>query len=266
MAAGEAPGYTPRVILPLLCALAALAAAAAPADAPAREDYAVVEADFALLERGLADADKLAQRLFPGGLDRVDALLYDTSDLYVYTREGKYPYPVARRRGGWTVYRVAHRRRPTEREMARCAGGVGSVPEDLWTRLPRRWFACAAWGAFGRIQAGRRSDYRFEEGYLATVAHELGHLYQRHRFDEEPVMRALDRRLAATALDAGVDPKRASSEAFASWAEGAAARELYPAHWRRMKESAARGRPDDVWGHEAGRRAAVAQLEAEASP
>ncbi len=250
-----------------LSALAVLAAfiAAAEPEPPAKEEYAAVEADFVLFERGLADAEKLAPRLFPRGLDRVDAVLYDTGAIYIYTREGKYPYPEVKRPGGWKVYRAPHRRKPTEREMAKCSGGLGSVPEALWTALPRRWFACSVWGAFGRVQAERRSIYRFEQGYLATVTHELGHQYHHNRFDADEVMLDLERRIKMMTLDPVVDPQKAWGEAYAAWAEGMAARELYPAHWKRMKERAASGRRDDAWGHEAGLRAAVARIEEEAA-
>ena len=89
------------MLLPFLLACSALALAnpAWNGHEPAHADYRATEEDFRTFERGLADARKIAAKLFPRGVADIDAVLYDTHDLYIYSRSTAYPLPKCRRRG-----------------------------------------------------------------------------------------------------------------------------------------------------------------------
>lgn len=206
---------------------------------PAHADYRATEGDFRVFERGLADARKVAARLFPrGAVVDNDAVLYDTHDLYIYSRSRAYPLPKFRLRGGYQVYRAPVGSPVTEREMARCAESAGPASVDVLRVVTERSFACAPWGTFGRIQKERRSLYRFVEGYWASMIHEYGHEYRALlQADPTPEMGAIDALVAAERLTPGTDPGRAADEA------------------RRPRGH------DDFFGHDAGLRAEADLLE-----
>lgn len=245
----------------LLLLLAALAAAA-PAwngHEPAHRPYRATEEDFRVFEHGLEDAAKVAPKVFPRGLGDVDAVLYDTTYLYIYSKSSGYRLPKFRRRGGRQVYRVTEEKPPEEHEMAICSAGAGPAPVEMLRTITERSLACAPWGTFGRIQKERRSIYRFVEGYWDSMIHEYGHQY-RARFANDPTaeMAAVDAAIAAAKLGPGVDRASAADEGYAAWCELAAARLLYPEQYERLMTLAKRrARPDDSYGHDAGLRAAA---------
>lgn len=254
-----------RRLLALL--LAASAMAATPVDDPkwtgherAPEDYRATEEDFKVFERGLTDAAKVEPRLFPKGIVGIDAVLYDTGTLYIYSRSRSYPLPKWRRRAGYQVYRVPVEGRPEAHEMAICMGGLGPASVEVKRIVTERSYACAPWGMFARIQRIRRSDYRFQEGYWASMIHEYGHQYQdKLAADPSPEMTSIERAIAAAELPAGTDRGKAAGEGYATWCELAASRTLYPGHFRRLMERAREhAHDDDLYGHEAGLRAAAA--------
>jgi len=222
-------------------------------------DYRVTEDDFRVFERGLRDAEKVAASLFPRGIVGIDAVLYDARDLYVYSRSGSYRLPKFRRRAGYQVYRVPLGYPVTRHEMARCAAHPGPASVDVLRTVTERAYACAPWGTFGAIQKIRRSDYRFVEGYWASMIHEYGHQYRdKLSADPTPEMAEIDAIVAKMGLMPGVDRARAADEGYATWCELAGSRGLYPAHFRRLMTRAARAvKKDDVHGHEAGLRAAA---------
>jgi hypothetical protein len=253
--------------LPLLFATLASATPAWNGHEPAHSEYRATEDDFRVFERGLADAAKVAPKIFPRGRGDVDAVLYDTKYLYIYSKSSGYALPKFRRRGGWQVYRVAEEKSPEEHEMAICNAGAGPAPVEMLRTITERSLACAPWGTFGRIQKERRSDYRFIEGYWDSMIHEYGHQYRaRYVHDPTPEMTAIDAAIAKAKLSPDVDPASAADEGYAIWCELAGARVLYPEQYKRLMNRAKRpGGTDDVYGHDAGLRAAAALILKKAS-
>lgn len=246
------------------CLLASAHAASQPAPEQsngyetAHEEYRATAEDFRVFERGLADAAKIAPKMFTRGVVGNDAVLYDTHDLYIYSRSKDYAFPKVRVNGGYQIYRVPVGRPVQEHEMAICNASAGPASVDVLRAVTERTLACAPWGSFRRIQTQRRSIYRFIEGYWASMIHEYGHEYDDLRTsDPSPEMSAIDALIAAAKLSPGTDRGRAADEGFASWCELEAARTLYPAHYRRLMGLARRVRKDDFYGHDAGLRAAA---------
>jgi hypothetical protein len=229
---------------------------------PALRDYRVTSEDFRMLERGLEGASKISENLFPDLIGQVDVVLYDTSDLYIYSRSSVYPFPKFKRWRGYQVYRVAHHSRPEEHEMWGCAGGLTVLSSDLRLPMGELYFACSPWGAFRRAQERRRSIYRFAEGYWASIIHEYGHQYQaRMAANPTPVMAEIETKIESMKLDEPTSAYSAIREGFATWCELQGARLLYPEQYRRMMAEVKRFRRDDPAGHEAGLTAASAVIE-----
>lgn len=133
------------------------------------------------------------------------------------------------------MYRLAHRR-PREHEMWGCAGGPPSEMEVDDRRVIAEYsIRCAPWGSFRSAQERRRSYYRFEQAYWATMIHEYGHQYEDFKGrDQTKEMAELERRAKATTLPKDVDPASVTRKAFAHYCELRGAQELYPDHYRRM--------------------------------
>ncbi|MFI5347050.1 MAG: hypothetical protein ACHQ51_11815 [Elusimicrobiota bacterium] len=229
-------------------------------DAPARVDYRATDADLETFSRGLENARPLYGRLYPDGLGDVDAVLYDTSDLYVFSASADYSLPKFKRLGSYQVYRVPHGGRPAEHEMRGCAAGRSFVPADVRSIIAERYFACAPWTTWRAYHEKHGTIYRFQESYWATVFHELGHLYQdRLAANPSEQMLALDK--LAVELSSGTAPARSGEEGFGDWCELEASRTLYPDHFRRkMAEAETPYGGDDDFGHDAGERAAAALI------
>src|SRR5438105_713058 len=98
--------------------LAGPAFAAEKLDAPAAEYHATAE-DFAAIQDGIAGALKMAPEIYPNGIGGADVVLYDSTDLYIWTR-GTYPLTKTGEWNGYNIYRTAHGATVTERQMARC--------------------------------------------------------------------------------------------------------------------------------------------------
>ena len=253
------------LIIGSLVAVMAVAAPKRSDDSPYQGEYIAGANDFKLLERGMRQARKVEEMLFPSLLDRVDVVLYDTKYLYVYSRDAGHALPKWRRRAGYQVYRLEHGRRPSEREMARCSGGTDVVDREIRKQLSEEYFACAPWGTFGAIQKKRRSVYQFEQGYLATIIHEFAHQFEFWQPQRTVEMAEIRRILSGMKLKLKADPESAAGEGFASWCELEASKKLYAEHFRRMLSEAAGDKPDDLYAHGAGLKAAVALFKARRS-
>ena len=189
-------------------------------------------------------------------------IVQDTDAFYIYSIKKNYPYPKANRRGRYQVYRLPHGARPPESEMWGCAAGPPQLfPVHERRVISERAIRCAPCGSFRRKQEEVKSDYRFEEGYLATLIHEFGHTYEQ-MLEQAPNEHMLEirRRVRAMKLGPHVDVERAEAEAFAQWCELRGARALYPKQYRRLLKQAGVGRKDSEDGHFAGLRAAAEML------
>ena len=230
---------------------------------PAAADYRLTEEDRRMFELGLEDAERMSPEIYPGLIPKVDAVLYDTESLEVYSYNHELALPKVRRWRGYQVYRVAHHARPEEHEMAICSGGVEFMRHsDVRSAMGELEFACAGWGSFGRIQKERRSIYQYVEGYRSSIVHEYGHQYQEMvAGNPTPEMIEIDRRIRAMKLGDQVSADSAVREGFANWCELKGAKKLYPAQYRRMLDQLKRSRRDDSYGHDAGLAAAAAMGE-----
>ncbi|MBI2386878.1 MAG: hypothetical protein HYV14_12855 [Elusimicrobia bacterium] len=229
---------------------------------PALEDYKATEKDFLMLEAAIAGALQTEARLFPGGITGVDVIMQDTSDFYIYSRNLSYPYPKIKRWRKYQVYRLPHRR-PQEHEMWGCAGGPPSVMEVDDRRIVAEYsIRCAPWGSFRRAQTRKRSYYRFEQAYLATMIHEYGHQYEEQkRLDPTPLMASVQSLSRSAAVPKEVERESMQREAFAQACELIGAKERYPDHYRRMVADAKGRSPSKTDGHREALVLAVDMLE-----
>lgn len=232
----------------------------APGDRPAASAYAATQDDFRMMDRALEGVWKEA-RLFPGAPAAADVMLQDTAAIYLYSLNAKYPYSKVRRRGRYQVYRLPLDERPPEHELWGCRAG----PPKLFPVLERRVVSehvirCAPWGAFRRRQSERKTNYRFEEAYLATLIHEFGHIHE-DMLERRPTADMLEirRRVAALSMGEKFDVEYAKKEAYAQWCELLGARDLYPAQFRRLLKQAADNKSGSE--HAAGLRAAAQMLD-----
>lgn len=218
-------------------------AAAREPDGPAVEDYRASADDFEVLEQALSGVRQISAQLFPDGDPAVDIVLQDTSDFFVYSKNFSYPYKKVKRWGDYQVYRFPHRRRPVEHEMWGCAAGLPDAIEVEDRRiLAERSIRCAPWGSFRRAQERKRGIYRFREGYLATLIHEHGHVYEEFKsMDPSPLMTAGADKARDAALPEGIDREEMSREVFAQACELLGSRELYPDHYARLLKEKRRG-------------------------
>ncbi|MEK7859522.1 MAG: hypothetical protein AAB320_10330 [Elusimicrobiota bacterium] len=217
---------------------------------PALEDYRATDDDFLTLEAAIAGALQTEAKLFPGGIAGVDVIMQDTSDFYIYSRDLSYPYPKIKRWREYQVYRLPHRR-PQEHEMWGCAGGPPSVMEVDDRRIIAEYsIRCAPWGSFRRAQIRKRSYYRFEQAYLATMIHEYGHQYEEmRRMDPTPLMETVWRLSRSVPIAKAVERESMQREAFAQACELIGAKDRYPDHYRRLVADAKGPPPSKSDGH-----------------
>lgn len=229
---------------------------------PAVKDYRLTNEDRRAFEQGLEDAERMAPEIYPGIIEKVDAVLYDTESFELYSYNHDLPLPKARRWRGYQVYRIARHDRPEEHEMAICAGGVEFMRHtDVRSLMGELYFACAGWGSFRRIQKERRSIYQYVEGYRSSIVHEYGHQYQEMtRANPTSEMIEIQRRIDAMKLADHVSAESAVREGFATWCELKGAKKLYPVQYRRMLGVLKRSRRDDAYGHDAGLAAAASMF------
>ena len=230
---------------------------------PAVKDYRLTVEDRRVFELGLVDAERMSPEIYPGLIPKVDAVLFDTESLELYSYNHDLPLTKVRRWRGYQVYRVEHHARPEEHEMAICAGGIEFMRHaDFRSAMGEFYFACAGWGSFERIQTERRSIYRFVEGYRSSIVHEYGHQYQALLAgNPTPEMIEIERRIYAMKLPNQVSAASAIGEGFAAWCELKGAKKLYPEQYVRMLSTLKRSRSDDAYGHDAGLAAAAAMIE-----
>ncbi|MFI5360395.1 MAG: hypothetical protein ACHQ49_00375 [Elusimicrobiota bacterium] len=232
---------------------------------PAVKDYRLTDEDRRVFELGLADAQRMSPELYPDLIPKVDAVLYDTDTLEIYSYNRDLPFPRVRRWRGYQIYRIARHARPEEHEMAICTGSVEFLKHtDVRAALGELFIACAGWGSFHRIQKARRSIYEYAEGYRSSIVHEYGHQYQALLAGSPTSeMVEIQRRIDAMKLTGKAGAQSAAHEGFADWCQLKAAKKLYPVQYRRMIERAKRRGVDDVYGHDAGMAAAAAMVEKE---
>jgi hypothetical protein len=230
---------------------------------PAARDYRLTDEDRRLFEAGLEDAERMSPEIYPGVIPKVDAVLFDTESLEIYSYNHHLALPRVRTWRGYQVYRVTHHARPEEHEMAICVGGIEFMRgSGFRAEMGELYFACAGWGSFGRIQKERRSIYRYPEGYRASIVHEFGHQYQELLAgNPTPEMIEIQRRIDAMKLPDRVNADSAVREGFANWCELKGAKKLYPEQYRRMIGRLKASREDDAYGHEAGLAAAAGMVE-----
>lgn len=217
--------------LPAALALLLLSGPVRAADKPA-DAYRATPDDVAAIQEGITDARTLAPELFPGGIDKTDVILYDTTELTVWTR-GAYPLPKVGTWNGYNVFRTTHGATLSERQMARCGGEARFVLEPLTVaRREHFFFTCAPLGAFTKIQKERRSIYDTRGSYLATMVHEYAHKYMDQELWQIPAVSALAAIVKKMATN--TDKTSILEEAYAQWCELAAARKLYPGHAARL--------------------------------
>ena len=201
------------------------------ADKPA-DAYHATQDDIAAIQEGITGALKSAPELFPHGIDKTDVILYDSTDLYIWTR-GNYPLTKTGTWNEYNIFRTTHGATVSERQMARCGGEARFVLEPLTVaRREHFFFTCAPLGAFTKIQKNRRSIYDSRDSYLATMIHEYAHHYMNQELWQIPAVSAL----AAIVKKMVTNTDKASilSEAYAQWCELAAARKLFPSHAARL--------------------------------
>ena len=216
----------------------ALAAAAAAADWPA---VRASKTDFRAFEAGLALVGEVQPRLFPGGVDLIDAALYDGGWVYLYSNRSDYAFPKLRRWKGYQVYRVRHvPPLPPELQWGGCRGGGGapSVTRSFEGRAPEKFFECAPLTTFVAVQKRKKkpSAYTTRESYLATIVHEAAHQAVRggrdHPPDYDDLIPLVDR-LVPVSSDLG---SRSLDEAYAQWCELSVAAERFPRHFAAMRD------------------------------
>ncbi len=218
-----------RIIAAL--ALILLCVPARSEDKPA-DAYRATPDDIAAIQEGITGALKSAPELFPHGIEKTDVILYDSTDLHIWTR-GTYPLPKTGTWNGYNVYRTTHGATVTERQMARCGGEARFVLEPLTVaRREHFFFTCAPLGAFTDIQRSRRSIYDSRDSYLATMVHEYAHHYMNQELWQIPAVSALAAIVKKMATN--TDKTSILSEAYAQWCELAAARKLFPSHAARL--------------------------------
>jgi len=212
-------------------ALILLSRSALAADKPA-DAYRATPDDVAAIQDGITAAMKLAPDLFPGGIDKTDVILYDSTELTIWTR-GAYPLPKIGTWNGYNVFRTTHGATLSERQMARCGGEARFVLEPLTVaRREHFFFTCAPLGAFTKIQKERRSIYDTRDSYLATMVHEYAHHYMDQELWQIPAVSALA--AIVKRMTTNTDKTSILEEAYATWCELAAARKLYPGHAARL--------------------------------
>ena len=143
---------------------------------PAAKDYRLDDEDRRAFELGLADAEQMSAEIYPGLIPKVDAVLFDTESLEIYSFNHQLALPKARRWRGYQVYRVARHARPEEHEMAICAGGIEFMGHaDFRAAMGELYFACAGWG-FAAIfpilcsVAGKKAANKPQAGIAAVTA------------------------------------------------------------------------------------------------
>ncbi len=214
--------------------LLSLAAYASDADKPAAE-YHANAADLAAFQDGIAVALKAAPELFPHGIDAIDAVMYDSSDLYVWTR-GEYPLTKTGTWEGYNVYKTPHGGTVTEMQMARCGGEARFAVKALMPSVRSHFlFTCSPFGAQAEIQKKRGSIYTTRESYFATVIHEYAHHYMDQELWQIPEVSALA--AIVKKLKTNTSKTLVLEEAYAELCELKAARKLYPDHAARMISS-----------------------------
>lgn len=199
---------------------------------PAPDAYHATPDDIAAIQEGITGALTVAPGLFPGGIEKTDVILYDSTDLYIWTR-GTYPLPKIGTWNGYNIFRTTHGAAVTERQMARCGGEARFVLEPLTVaRREHFFFTCAPAGSFTKIQNERRSIYDSRDSYLATMIHEYAHHYMDQELWQIPTVSSLA--VIVNKMATSTDKTTILQEAYAIWCELTGARKLYPAHAARL--------------------------------
>lgn len=218
-----------------IAVLAALAApcAASPAQEPESSSYIASRPDFVALQDGIRAARRLRARLFPNGIDETDIALYDSKDVYLYSRDKDLPLAKKGSWSGYVVYQASHGAKVSEREMARCGATPDFVFAALGSAAVSPFFSCSPWNIQAALQRKKRASiYDTRDSYLGTVIHEFAHAYHRQEVDRIPVLPRIDAKVRL--LESRHPSRRIVEEAYAIWCELRASQELFPAHFRRL--------------------------------
>lgn len=242
----------------ILCSSLFRTAIASPTDAPAKPYLASAD-DFTAIQDGIAGTRKMAPQVFPNGIGDIDVVLYDSTNLYIWTRA---TYTLAKMGTwqGYSIYKVAHGGAPTEREMGRCGGTPQFILDTLRRGSRRFMFSCSPMGTQIKIQQRRGSIYDTRESYLSTILHEYGHQYMWQELWQIAEVRKLASIVKKTISDTSSGD--VVEEAFAIWCELMGSRALYPSHYARLRRDFPKA--GSKTAHLLGLKAAVQLLDSDA--
>ena len=226
-------------------------------DVPATP-YSASEDDLAAIQDGIAGVQKVSPKLFPNGMNDIDVVLYDSTNIYVWTTAASYSPTKTGSWKGYSIYKFAHGATPTEREMGRCGGTPGFVIDILRQQTSRFMFSCSPMGAQIEIQKKRGSVYDTRDSYLSTIIHEYGHQYMWQELWQIDTVRKLAAIVRKTVN--GTFSGDVLEEAFAIWCELGGSKVLYSSHYQRLRRDFPKGASGTR--HDLGFAAAVQLLDA----
>lgn len=198
--------------------------------------YQAADSDFEAVQDGIDSTLKVAESLFPNGIQQLDVVLYDTSHLYIYSRNPDYKL---KKKGQWrnyVIYESSHNGKPTESDMARCSGGIDFAYDALYGKIKQEYFTCAPLTSILAIQKKRESIYVTRESYLATVIHEFAHSYMDQELWQMPDLMPMIPRVKA--LQTNISKMRILQETYAIWCELKASKLLFPVFYQALLKDA----------------------------
>jgi len=156
--------------------------------------YKASEKDFKAIEVGIQLACRYKRQIFPFGLNKIDIVIYDSKDLYVWSKSKRKLQKIRESIFGYNIYKIPHNKKLKKKYFY----FGGATPQELLSIIKTNeiynFFSCAPFTVFIKLQKLRKwkqNPYTTRESYSLTMVHEFAHAYYNLFYKKIPILKEI---------------------------------------------------------------------------